>query len=183
MSFGTVLQAGAAIIGAMGQSDAADQAKATGQHNRAVAASNAITLENNALNAEREGAIAEDRHRRNVTRLLGQQRVAYSKAGVTSSGTPTMVEQDSATEAELDALLIKYSALTRANAFRAQAAGMKAQGEMAAYEGESRADAARLASLGTLIGGAGKVYGSMKATTPDIPTFSGGQSYGDAYRP
>jgi hypothetical protein len=76
--------------------------------------------EDNAEAAEQAARYDEDRSRDRARRLLAAQRVGYAKGGVLLAGTPADVQADTAAEAELDALAIRYGGASRAGAFRAQ---------------------------------------------------------------
>jgi len=90
-----------AVVGTVG-------AISTGISQGRAARYNAQVAENNAQAARQAAAFEADAERRRQIRLFGAQRAAYGKAGVTMEGTPLDVVGDTAAEAELDLLAIRY---------------------------------------------------------------------------
>jgi hypothetical protein len=93
---------GAAALGAVSQANAAKSAK------RAAA-----------QNAEQERKLARERERisrRESDLLLGRQRALAAAQGSTMEGSPLMILEDAAAEAELEALHIREGGEARATA-------------------------------------------------------------------
>lgn len=110
----------------------------------------------NAKAATQAAAFDELRQRERAQKLLAQQRVGYAKGGVTLEGTPTEVLADTAADAEIDALAIRWGGASRAAAF-------KAQGQQALIGGVTGAAGALLTGVTS--------YGSqlLPASSPQLP--------------
>lgn len=89
---------------------------------RAAAEYNARMAEMNAIQAEQQAAAEEDRQRRLSYKQLSAMRAGYGAAGVSIEGSPLDVLEESAANAELDALTIRHAGQVRATAFRQEAA-------------------------------------------------------------
>ena len=96
---GTVVAAGAAAAGGVAQQQAAKA---------------------NAKQAQAAAAFDEARQRERAQKILAAQRVGFAKAGVTLEGTPGDVLANTAEDAEIDALAIRWGGASRAAAFKAQ---------------------------------------------------------------
>jgi hypothetical protein len=88
----------------------------------------ASTADYNARVATQNAAYEERIQREKAQRLMAQQSSGYLKAGVAMSGTPLDVLADTAAQAELDALAIRYGGATQAAGYRAQGAAAKTAG-------------------------------------------------------
>lgn len=137
------------------------------RNNMLEATNNQITiLRDNSRLAEENAALSReqsitdaDRIRQINRRLVGSQKAAYAKSGVTLEGTPDDVIYDSSLQGEMDALLTQYkgdieasrsmyqsrsflqeAAFTRENAIRTSNE-MNIQGQLNNFEGSSRANA------------------------------------------
>ena len=134
----------------------------------------AQAAEFNALNAEREAgraveaaAFEERRFREDVRRFQGRQRAAAA-AGITLSGSPLELVAESARDAELDALAIRFSGDVESARLMSQAAldRLAGRGARAAAE-TARAGGAREADLLRRFGGfsarAAETTGRVKA--------------------
>ena len=133
----TLLIASTAVtaVGSIAQGNAA-AAQAEGQAN--AARYNAQVNENNAQTALQAGNANEEAQRRKSAQQLGQQRAGLAENGIgLDSGTATDLTEQSAMNAELDALNIRYQGKTQAQAYRSGAALDRARG----FIGQS--DAAR----------------------------------------
>jgi len=135
----------------------------------------AQAAEFNALNAEREAgraveaaAFEERRFREDVRRFQGRQRAAAAAAGITLSGSPLELVAESARDAELDALAIRFSGDVESARLMSQAAldRLAGRGARAAAE-TARAGGAREADLLRRFGGfsarAAETTGRVKA--------------------
>ena len=158
-----------------------------GEFNRDISYQNAQRMEQDAAAEEETSAVQEARHRQNVGRLLGLQRVSYAKSGVRMSGTALDVANDTAVQGELDALMIRYNGKSRANAIRAGAAQERVRGDIARIEGKMAERSGRLQGVGTMLGSGGQAYqGSQPGGTLRAGGSTGGtNSWGgnDYYSP
>ena len=81
---------------------------ASGFGAQSAAEFNARAAEQDARLERERAALEEARLRRQTGKILGMQRAAFSKAGVTLEGTPLLVQEETAAEAELDALVVRF---------------------------------------------------------------------------
>lgn len=94
----------------------------------------------------------EDAQRRMARRFLGEQRAAFGQSGTGTGGSAADVMAQSARDAELDALTIRYEGDLRAR-------GMKAEAEAARFAGRQAKRQGYFQAAGTLLGAAGDYYG------------------------
>lgn len=80
----------------------------SGRAQAKMAEYNAQVAKREAQVAEQNAAYEEAMHRKEGARLMATQRARYAKSGVTSSGSPLLVMEDTAAEIERDALAIRY---------------------------------------------------------------------------
>ena len=118
--------AGLAAYGAYSQNQAASQqAKAQEQ----MADFNQKVAKSNAEIAVQQAGQQEESQRRDARKVLGQQRAALAESGIGLDGTGSDLYQQSATDAELDALNIRYNGDLQATGFKnnANLEGFKAK--------------------------------------------------------
>jgi hypothetical protein len=112
--------------------------------------------EANAKAAAQQASAAEDLQRRRGRQILARQRASIAESGIGFGGSSERLQQDSAVQAELDALTVRYEGRMRSLGF----------GNDARYA-RSRASNARaggyLSVAGELLGGAADAY-AMKRT-------------------
>jgi len=99
--------------------------------------------EENARLAEMQGAVAEDRLRRDSRREQGTLRARIAKTGARTEGTPLLVLAESEADAELDVLDQRWSTEQVAKSYRTS-------GSQAYSEGVTRAGTSLLASAGNM---------------------------------
>lgn len=111
-----------AVITAVG---AIQQGQAQKQQSKA----NARLLELQARRTRELARINEQRQRRDSSRLMGTQRVRFAVSGVNAStGTAALVQQQSARDAEFEALLIRAQGETEASLLEMEAAATRKKG-------------------------------------------------------
>lgn len=115
---------------------------------------NAQVNEQNAALAESQALEDERKQRLMTKKLIGSMRANYGASGVTLEGSPMEVIEESAMQAELDALNIKHAGKARATQYRNQAA-------LARYYGKEARTLGYLGAAGSLLGGAGDAFGTM----------------------
>lgn len=113
---------------------------------------NAQMAEQNAALAESQAAEEERRQRVLAKKQLGDIRASYGASGITQEGSPTEILEESAANAELDALMIRHGGQVRASQYRNQAALSRFMGKEARIGGY-------LSAAGSLFRGAGGVAG------------------------
>lgn len=147
------IMAGLSAYSAIQQGNA--QAAAANQQ-AATAARNQKLLEEQARTARQQAGAEEESQRREARRQLGRQSAAIGQAGIGFGGTAGLLQEDSAIQAELDALNIRYggekqaesllnqsqfagneASILRGNAKQAQRAGLIGAGTslLSAYGG------------------------------------------------
>ncbi len=112
----------------------ASRAQAAG---RANARSRALAR--NAAMVRQQAALEESESRRRTKQVLGRQRALFAKSGVKLEGTPLLVQQETATEGELDALAIRRSGDLREARLLNEARAARLQGRNALLSGVFRA--------------------------------------------
>ena len=166
---------------------AAQQAEAQGK----IYDYNAQVAQNEAQRAEMEARERARRMREENERMLGLQRAAYGKSGVTSEGSPLMIMADTAGLGELAVADELYKADAQRSGLFTQAALEQFKGRMAQFEGAgyslnaanagvfarpalmagmNEAAALRTSSYGSLISGVGGAANSLSG----IPYRSSG---------
>lgn len=126
----------------------------TAQAQAGAAEYNAKLAEQNAQTAEAQGAAAAEAHARDTQRNIGRALASYGAAGVqTDTGSPSDVLGESARNATLDNLTIKYNAKLRAMGLQAQAGLDRANASNATQAGYINATSA-------VLSGASKAYGT-----------------------
>lgn len=134
---------------AMGNLQAGDAAKQAGDYNAGVLTQNA--------GIERQQADArEEAKRREAAMVLGSQRAAFGQSGGGMGGSAADVSEQSAINAELDALTIRYEGDLRARGMEAQAANER-------WAGGNAQRASRSQALGSILSGVAS-YSSAKDT-------------------
>lgn len=140
-----LLAIGAGVMGA-------GNALASGKAAQRAANFNAETMEAEARIAKQQGAAREEAQRRRAREFLGTQRAAAGQAGVGLGGSIGDVLEQSATDAELDALNIRYES-------NLQALGMQNQAAITRWQGKEAKRAARAQAITSLLSGAA-AYGA-----------------------
>lgn len=118
MAWMTALAIGAAALGAVSQANAGKSAKRAAAHN-----------------AAQERKLARERERvsrRESDLMLGRQRAVTAAQGTTMEGSPLMLLEDAAAEAELEALHIREGGEARAGALIKQGRAAQSAGYMQA---------------------------------------------------
>lgn len=147
----------AAIISAIGTTTQAVGTIQAGRSADHVAGFNARMAEWQARDAERRGDEAANRHRAQVTRMIGSQRAALAAQGVNvEDGSAAEVQLDTAMLGEMDALTIRNNAAREALGYRAQAIDYRRRGALERSQ-------SGIAALGTILTGGIESYGYSKS--------------------
>ena len=101
--------------------------------------------------AEQQSLVSEDTQRRTSREFLGRQAAAFAEAGV-SGGSASSVMNQSAINAELDALNVRYRG-------KLVKFGYDYNARTSELEGQARRQNANLAAGGALLRGASEAYG------------------------
>jgi hypothetical protein len=145
---GTAVQA----IGAIQQGNAA----------KAAADYNASMLDRNAEIERSQANQREEAKRREVRQVLGQQRAAFAQSGGGMEGSAADVMQQSAINAELDALTLRYEGDIRAR-------GMESEARMERFAGKQAQKAGYFKAAGSILSGAGAYYGAGAGVQSPAP--------------
>lgn len=117
-----------AVIAAYGQVQKAQQAKAMAQYNQKM-------QERNAQISRDQTALAMTQQNQRARRVQGSIQASYGASGVQLNGTLLDVMSDSAANAEMDALTLKYHGQLRAQGYQSAADIYGWQGSQALREG------------------------------------------------
>ena len=158
MGFETILIA-SAVTGAAASISAAQTAQEQGKYQQQIAEQNATMYEQKAERAIQAGEYNVRRFETNFEKQFAAVERAYAFAGVdTTSGTPLAMMESYLAEAEIEKEAIRYNAKIQKTDFRESATLSRMEGQIARYEGRSRATASYLNAGSTLLGG----YGQLK---------------------
>lgn len=127
---GTVMS----VMGALQQGKAASNA----------AKFNASVADRNALIARQQAEEDVNRQRRDTRRRMGSIRARFGASGVDLAGSPLDVIEDSAAEAELDALTIQHQGELKAQGFDINASMSRTRAKTERQAGFMRAGTALL---------------------------------------
>jgi hypothetical protein len=127
--------------------------------------------------AEQEASKAEEvEYRRQESRRRAQMRALYGGSGVQTLGTVPSVLEDAGTEAELQALRIRYGGDIRSQRLKGEAKVAEIEGKDAKGAAFARAGASLLEAGGTFAGGYDKLFpkkiGGVQKMTPSGGPFS-----------
>ena len=142
-AYGGAIAAAAAAVGAVGAIAAGSAQKKAADYNATIADQRAESL-------RQQGATNEDAQRRRADLALGKQAAATADS-TGLSGTGVDVFEQSATDAELDALNIRYGAQTGVLSADDQADLDRQQGRNALTGGYLNAGANALSTVGTYL--------------------------------
>lgn len=151
------------IVAAIGVAVAVGGAAQSAHQQQQAAKFNKRVAQNSALAARQAAEANADQRKEHLRRVLAQQRANIGGSGVSdTSGSPLLVQIDSARQAELDALRIAHGG-------EQQALGFEAQGAYARYAGRQAAQASYTQAGGSLLQGVGQgitTYQRYRAQQP-----------------
>ncbi len=134
----------------------AGTAVASGVQQSQQADAEAELASKNAKAAAQQAAAAEDATRRRNRSILARQRAAIAESGIGFGGSSETLQQDSAVQAELDALNLRYEGRMRGLGFRADA-------NIARQRSSNAMAGGFLSASGQLLGGAADAYAMKRA--------------------
>lgn len=146
--------AGISAVGAVAQGNSA----------KAMADYNAQVSENDAAAARAAANYEEGRLRERSARLLSAQRAAIAASGIDLEGSPLAVMEETALEAEMDALAIRQQGSVAAARSMSQAA-------LSRMEGKAAKTASYFQAGASLLNGAsayGRIYGAKGGGTVEV---------------
>jgi hypothetical protein len=135
---------------------AAGTAVASGYQQSQQADAEAELAQKNAEAAAAQASAAEDAQRRRSRSILARQRAAIAESGIGFEGSSERLQQESAVQAELDALNVRYEGRMRGMGYRADASFARSRSSNAMTGGY-------LSAAGSLLGGYSDAY-AMKRT-------------------
>lgn len=149
--------AAAALLAATVVSAAA--AVRAGNAQKAATEYNAIMAEQGAKSELQQAGEREAAKRRQTAMILGTQRAAIAQSGGGMGGSAADVMQQSATNAELDALTLRYEGELRARGMQSSAVAERFAGRNAQQDGYFRATSSVLSGAGNYMGATAKKPG------------------------
>lgn len=125
---------------------------------------NATIQSQNASVARQQAGAREEAQRRQARQVLGEQRAALAQAGIGLSGSAADVYGQSAANAELDALNIRYEGELESRGLLAQSQLSRYEGKVSGMNASSARRAGNLSAASALLAGGTKAYGYYKGT-------------------
>jgi hypothetical protein len=121
-----------------------------------VAQNNALSTKYAADDAIARGAVEEQKTRDQTRAVMGRQRAALAANGIDStSGTGSLLLQDSAASGEFDALTVRNNAMKQAYGLNVQSDNLLAEGKAAKAAGRNQA-------IGSILTSGSKAYSQGK---------------------
>ena len=145
MTLLTAIQVIGAVVGAVG-------AISSGRAQASAANTQAQIQQQQATRERQNAAAQEEDFRRRASRLKAERRAGLGAQGVTGEGTPLLVDEDIAAEAELQALRIRNGGQVNETRLRQQAGLTAAGGAAKRKAGFFRAGASLLSGLNEAFG-------------------------------
>jgi hypothetical protein len=158
--------AASAVIGAYGIYQGGKNAEAMAKGQAQADEYNAEIDRQNAVAAQQQANAREEAQRRVARQALGEQRAALSQAGIGLSGSAADIYRQSATNAELDALNIRYEGGLQTRGLLAQSELGRQSARMARINGRLERQGANLSAASTLFSGAATAYGRARTPSP-----------------
>jgi hypothetical protein len=155
----------AAAVSAYAQYEAGQQQQAQAKYQSKIA-------RNQAQAAQNAAQVAEANRREQDRRIMAEQRALVGGSGLSTEGAPLFVMLDSAKEAELDALRLRYGGTLQAGGFLDQSRLLTYQGEQAARAGEIGAGTTLLTGASSAVG----IYGRYRTPSASPTTSPAGTS-------
>ncbi len=140
-----------------GQYEAGKQAQAQAKSEATWREYNAKLAEREAVETREAAGFEERKHRKAGERLKARQRVQLAKAGVLPEGSALEVLEETATELEIDALMIRRGGQVGARRLTAEAQLSRFAGRSALLRGKAARRAGRLGAFGTGLSGASQL--------------------------
>jgi hypothetical protein len=148
MSLMSLLSVASTAMSAIGAIQQGNNAKAAADYNAGI-------MEQNATIERQQATAREETQRRQARQILGEQRAGFSQAGIGLGGSASDIMDESATNAELDALTLRYEGDLRAR-------GLMAQAESERFQGRNARTAGYMGAAGSILGGIGGYMGRQE---------------------
>ena len=155
-TIGLALSVVGTITSTLGAVNQAQGQKSAYEYQAAVNRNNAIQAGYQADDAIERGQEEERKTREKTRQLIGRQRSIFGAAGLqTDSGTPLLVQEDTAEIGELDALTVRNNSEREAHALRFRAENFEANARMNSFAADGISPG--MAGATTLLAGAGNI--------------------------
>lgn len=154
------LMVGGNIASAFGQYQQGKEEAANLKTQAKIAARNASLLRGQASLARQHAGAEEEAQRREAKRVLGTQRAAVGQSGIGFGGTAGMLLEDSAVQAELDALNIRYGGELQASDLLEQAGMSDVESRILKKNAKSAKRAGLMNAATSLLQGGAQAYSS-----------------------
>lgn len=159
----TALAIGSTLMGAAGAIQQGQATAAANTYSAQVQDMNATLADRRAKDAIARGQVDEQRKRQQVAQVRGQQTAAMAANGVDLSfGSPLDTIVDTSVLGELDALTIRTNSAREAYDFKVDAVNKRSGAGMSRMQADNAVTGSYMNAAGTILGGAGKVYGGNK---------------------
>lgn len=151
---------GSSIASAFGQYQQGREQEANLKTQSKIAARNAALLRGQASLARQQAGADEEAQRREAKRVLGTQRAAIGQSGIGFGGTAGQLIEDSAVQAELDALNIRYGGELQASELAEQAGMSDLEAKILKKNAKSAKRAGVMNAATSLLQSGAQAYGS-----------------------
>jgi hypothetical protein len=131
-------------------------------YNSMIAKQNATLAAKQIGIARTEKSITEEKAMSNTNRVLASERAAYAKAGVNLEGSSLMAEATTQSNAELDALAIRYAGTVEQSQILANVAGQRQQEMLEKMKGKMYSQSGYLQAGSSLLSGVSDVASKWK---------------------
>ena len=170
----TIAMVASTAMAAVGAISAGNAAKAQADSQAQAATYNATMAQQNADTALQAANANEDAQRRKSAVEMGHMRAGMAENGIgLDSGTATDLTEQSALNAEMDALNIRYQGKQQARDYQAQAALGTQSAAAARANGQAAQTAGYLTAGATALSGYGKYSGyQARLKNPSAPAYS-----------
>jgi len=146
-----------ALIGAVGAVNSADAAADNSRRQAQAAQTNAVIAQQNSHNTLLVTDANEEEQRRKSAMQLGEQRAGLLQAGIGADGTASDIIGQSAGNAELDALNIRYQGQLQANNYANQSLMQNAQAGASLASASNQEQAGAFGAATSLLGGGASI--------------------------
>jgi hypothetical protein len=159
-----VASIGSALVGAVGAYQQSQAAQAQANYQRQVAENNAIIAQQNATRIRQQAEVAEEEQRQRIVATKGAAKARLAANGLLvddpGDTTASLFLQDIAEIGEYDILKLRDNYEQEARVAAIQGSNYQAQAGL--FGLQAAAQSPGFAAAGSLLSGAGKVYGAGK---------------------
>jgi len=136
----------------MGQQQQAKAQQKASNYQAQIAQNNAVIAQENVREAQKAGAMEEQRQRVKMAQIVGSQRAGFASSGIDAmTGSAKEVQDSSASLGYQDLLTIRENTKAREKAFHQQSKDFTSQAVMSKFEGKNARTSANIASVGTFL--------------------------------